>query len=142
MPNQGSKNPRVYSGSIKKILTGFLIVAIAFLSLVALLLTLARAEPTPNRRNNLGVVQTFDNPYTYLLALPVDGTQVEGGFVVRFWDFGMPELIDHSILFCDIGDKFDGKQGPLVIVYETQAHHMNHGIACKELKAVFEVKGD
>jgi len=125
---------------MKKVFTGFVILAVAFLSLVALLLTLAHAEPTPNRKNSLGVLQTFDNPYTYLFALPIDGKQVEGGFSVRFWDFGMPQLIDHSVLFCDIEDKFDGKRGPLIVVYETQAHHMSSGIGCHDLKAVFEVK--
>jgi hypothetical protein len=125
---------------MKKVVVGFLILALIFVITAAIMIGTGHAEPSHNRKNSLGVLQTWNNPYTYLLALPVEGKQVEGGFTVRFWDFGMPELIDHTVFFCDISDKFDGKKGVLVVVYETQAHRKANGLGCHYIKYVGEVK--
>jgi hypothetical protein len=126
---------------IKKAVVSFLILALVFVITAAIMIATGHAEPSQNRKNSLGVLQTWDNPYTYLLALPIEGKEVEGGFTVRFWDFGMPAMIDHTVFFCDArADKFDGKKGVLVMVYETQAHHKTAGIGCHDLKYVGEVK--
>lgn len=117
-----------------------IILALTFMIMAAIFIASGHAEPILNRKNSLGVVQTWDNPYTYLLALPVEGNQIDGGFTVRFWDFGMPELIDHTVFFCGASNAFDGKRGVLVIMYKTEAHHMTKGVGCHELKGVYELK--
>jgi hypothetical protein len=112
------------------------------IALLTTLLTLAAmAEPTHNRPNSLGVSEVYSNPYSYLLALPIEGTAVDGGVSIRFWPFGTPQLYDETVYFCKVGDEFDGKRGVLIIVYETRAHRLHQGIACHNLISVFEVNG-
>ena len=101
----------------------------------------AHGSTTKARPNSLGVEEVFYNPYAYLLALPVDGTVMDGVSSIRFKPYGTPELYDESILFCgEVTKEFDGKQGVLVIVYEKVGHRLHEGLACHELESVFEVK--
>jgi hypothetical protein len=47
------------------------------------------------------------------------------------------------VLFCgDVSESFNNKTGPLVVTYRAQASQMYKGIACHDLKSVFELKGD
>jgi hypothetical protein len=118
---------------------------ITVLSLIAMLcfcmIALGHAETTKARPNSLGVPQYIINPYTYLLGLPVDGQILEGKYTnIRFWPYGTPSLFDQSVLFCgDVASQFT-KTGPVVVTYRTQASQMYKGIACHDLKSVFEVK--
>jgi len=122
---------------VKTTLLGML----AVLEALMLLSILSHASGTvPNRRNSLGISEVYNNSNTYLLALPIAGQEVEGGYNIRFWPYNTPSLYDETVFFCDIGDKFDGKTGPLVIVYETRAHQAHSGIGCHELRAVFQTK--
>jgi len=128
---------------VKKALASFLILALAFLALVAVLIATGHASTTAgNRTNSLGVSETYQNPYTYLLAIPIDGQLIEGKYTnIRLWPFGTPALYDFSLLFCgDVTEKFEGKSGVLVLTYETRAHAMYKGVACQELLGVSEVK--
>lgn len=104
-------------------------------------ITLGFAEPTKMIENSLGVNEVYINPYSYILALPIDGEVIDGKYTnIRVAPYGTPELFDVSILFCeDVTPIFADKEGPVVIVYETRAHAMHKGIPCKTIKAVFEV---
>jgi hypothetical protein len=108
------------------------------------MIALGKAEPINNRPNSLGVTESYQNPNTYLLALPVDATVLDGGkyIAIRFEPFYTAALYDETVLFCDGNsvDQFQGKSGVLIITYETRAHQMYKGIACHHLIAVFEVK--
>jgi len=127
---------RAVLGSIILLLLGFLLFA-AFLSV------LSHGMPTKARPNTLGVSDFYNNPYTYLLAKPIDGQVFSGGYTnIRFAPYAAADFYDLSILFCgDVSDQFDGKSGVLVIVYKIQGTHKYRGIGCHELVGVFEVKG-
>jgi hypothetical protein len=122
-------------------------VAAAIILGVAILFTLAvtrafgsTAQPRPN---SLGVTETYQNPMTYLLALPIDGKILDGRFTnIRFQPYAAASLFDESILFCgDVSDQFDGKSGPLVMTYRTQASGMFEGVGCHTLVSAFTVNG-
>ena len=113
---------------------------------IALLFTLeigrVFGETTPiNRPNSLGVSETYQNPVTYLFGLPKDGQVLDGRFTnIRVQPYATPILFDQSTLFCgDVSSMFDGKVGPVVITYRTQAAGMYQGIGCHELISVFTV---
>lgn len=119
--------------------------ALVFLSLFAVLIATGHAETFTNRPNSLGISETYTNPNTYLLAVPMEATALENGkyFNIRFAPYNTYALYDESILFCGgevVLEKFKDKNGVLVITYETRAHSMYKGIACHELVSVFEVK--
>ena len=110
----------------------------------ALLIGKAFGSTTPQPRpNSLGVQETYQNPNTYLVALPVDGKILDGRFTnIRFQPYAAAALFDESILFCgDVTDQFEGKLGPLVITYRTQAAGKYQGVGCHELVSVFKVNG-
>lgn len=112
-----------------------------------LLLTLfssAAISKKPNT-NSLGTVQYQSNPYTYFEGSLVSGAIIEPGVNLRFQPRGTYNLFTQEILFCDyntVAQKFSGKQGLLVLSYETVAHRMIQGIGCHSLRSVDEVKED
>jgi len=113
---------------------GLILTLAGFLVFFAFFYGVANASTTlGNRPNSLGVLEIYQNPYAYLLALPIDGQILDGKFTnVRFWPYGTPTLYDESFLFCgDVADQFINK--PMVIIYEKQAHRMYQGISCHEL---------
>ena len=99
------------------------------------------AHDSQPRRNSLGVLESYRNTNTYLFALPVDGKVLDGHFTnIRFKPYAAPILYDESILFCgDVTEKFQGKLGPLVVTYRTQASGKYEGVGCHELLSVFQV---
>ena len=118
---------------------------ITVLSLIAMLcfcmIALGHAETTKARPNSLGVPEEMHNSYTYLLGLPIDGQILDGKDTnIRFWPYGTPALFDQTILFCGITDAFNGKTGPVVVTYRTQASRVYQGVPCHDLKSVFEIK--
>ena len=94
------------------------------------------------RPNSLGVRESYQNPNTYLLALPVDGQILDGRFTnIRFQPYAAA-MFDTSILFCgDVTEEFAGKSGPLTVTYSTRASGMYRGIGCHNLVSVFTVNG-
>jgi hypothetical protein len=116
-----------------------------FCLIIALALLCVRelhCSTTHPRPNILGVNETYQNPNTYLLALPVEGQIIDERFTnIRFAPYNAAALFDESILFCgDVTDEFKGKNGTLVITYLTQASGMYRGIGCHKLVSVFELK--
>jgi len=97
------------------------------------------AQPRPN---SLGVYETYQNPYSYLLALPVDGQIFDGKYTnIKFQPYAAAALFTPTILFCgDVTGYFNGKHGPVVIVYRTQSSAMYRGIGCHDLMGVFMVE--
>jgi hypothetical protein len=93
--------------------------------------------------NSLGVVQYQSNPYTYFEGSLVSGAIIEPGVNLRFQPRGTYNLFTQEILFCDydtVSQKFSGKQGLLVLSYETVAHRTIQGIGCHDLRSVDVVK--
>ena len=122
-------------------MVSLLVLALIFLILAAVMIATGHASTTSgNRPNSLGVLETYQNPYAYLLALPIDGQVLDGQFTnIRFWPYGTPSLYDESILFCgDVSNQFTNK--PMVVTYEKQAHHMYQGIPCHELLGAILLK--
>jgi hypothetical protein len=119
-----------------------LIAAVFALIMLVGEVVLADIKP-PNRPNSVGVDETYQNPNTYLLALPVDGQILDGRFTnIRFQPYATAALFDQTVLFCgDVTEQFDGKRGPVVLTYLTQASGMYQGVGCHTLLSVFEVKG-
>ena len=97
--------------------------------------------PTSKRPNGLGVSEIYQNPNTYLIALPVEGQILDGKYTnIRFQPYATAELFDESILFCgNAAEQFDGKSGPVAITYRTRAAGMYRGVGCHELISVFSV---
>lgn len=112
-----------------------------------LLIDSARAHGTTTpapRPNSLGVHETYQNPNTYILALPLDGQILDGRFTnIRFAPYAAAALFDQTILFCgDVTEQFEGKTGPVTVTYRTQASGMYRGVGCHELISVFMVHFD
>jgi hypothetical protein len=120
------------------------LITISFLALMLLLgVAAAIASPSqPNRQNSFGVSEIYQNPNTYLLALPIAGQVLDERFTnIRFQPYAAAVLYDESILFCgDVTDKFNGMTGVLVVTYRTQASGKYQGVGCHELLSVFQVK--
>lgn len=111
------------------------------IALIALATDRLYGESTKHISNGLGVPEYTSNPWSYILALPLDGEVLDGKYTnVRISPYGTPELFDQSLLFCgDVTENLTGKEGPMVFVYRTQASRVYQGVACYELKAIFEV---
>jgi hypothetical protein len=126
---------------VKKLVALFTSVAILFLIIAAVLIATGHASTTKARPNSLGVLETYQNPNQYLLALPVDGQILEGQYTnIRFQPFATAALYDETLLFCgNVAYMFDGKRGPVVVTYRKQASRLYKGVACHDLIAVFEV---
>lgn len=126
---------------MKKTIAIVLSVAIMLWVIAALLIAIGHSSTTGNRPNSLGISETMQNPYTYLLALPINGQILDGQYTnIRFQPYGAPALYDESLLFCgDVTDQFDGKHGPVVVTYRKQATRLYKGVACRDLLSVFEV---
>lgn len=126
---------------MKKLVASLVALALMFLVLAAVLIATGHATTTNNRPNTLGASQIYTNPYTYLLALPIDGQILEGKYTnIRFQPYATANLYDESVLFCgDVADMFNGKHGPVVVTYRTQASRLYKGSACHALLSVFEV---
>jgi hypothetical protein len=126
---------------MKRLQYAILLAAITGL-IVAFVLVATGHSSVDNRPNSLGVSQIYTNPYTYLLALPVDGQVLEGKATsIRFKPYAAADLFDISVLFCgDVTEQFDGKTGPLIVTYRIQAGRMYKGVGCHDLVSVFQVK--
>lgn len=120
------------------------ILAVMILFALAVSAVFAHGMPTSKRPNNLGVYETYQNPNTYLLALPVDGKILgeESRFTnVRFQPYNAAAMFDESVLFCgDVSEAFMKASGVVVVTYLTKAAGMYEGIGCHELVSVFGVK--
>ena len=121
---------------------GFVISSWLILLLLSISIGLAAAVATEHKRSNsVGVLETYHNPNTYLFALPIDGQILDGRFMnIRFKPYAAAALYDETVLFCgDVTEQFDGKTGPLIITYRTQASGMYQGVGCHELISAFQV---
>lgn len=82
----------------------------------------AQASVSHKHQNSLGAVISDDNPYVYLMGLPVDGKVFEDNhriytnIAVR--PFGTDMLHTEQVLFCgNETESFNGMTGVLVIAY-------------------------
>ena len=118
----------------------FIIFVLLFMFGVVVSIAHGSTTPAP-RPNGLGVSETYSNPNTYLLALPVDGQIFEGRFTnIRFKPYATSDLFDETVLFCgDVTEMFAGKTGTVIITYRTQASGKFQGVGCHTLIGVFEV---
>ena len=127
---------------MKKAVVALLILALTFLAFVAIMIATGHAEPTKNRPNSLGISETYQNPYAYLLAEPIEVTLLDGSKYtnVRFWPYATPALYEETVLFC--GDQSDYfSREPIILTYEKQAHSMYQGISCHKLVGALSIQG-
>jgi hypothetical protein len=119
----------------------FIILVLLFMLGVAISIAHGKTTPAP-RPNSLEAINQIYNPYTYLLALPIDGQILNERYTnIRFAPYAAPDLYDQSILFCgDVTPMFNGKTGVVAITYRIQSSKMYQGISCHELLSVFQVK--
>ena len=95
---------------------------------------------TTARPNGLGVLQTYENQYTYMVGSParVGLFEHNGNYYtnVGFKAFGASMLNTETILFCgDLTGTFtDGRLR--VVVYRTQAAHAYQGVGCHDILRV------
>jgi hypothetical protein len=128
---------------MKRVVTSFIVLALTLLMIAAVLITTGHTSTTSDHRgSSLGVLEVYQNPYTYLVAVPVDGQILEEKYTnIRFWPYATDLLYDETVLFCgDVTPAFDNKTGVLVITYRTRASHLYKGLACHDIVSVFEVK--
>ena len=126
----------------KKFAAKILLLGVFVAAVVVALVFEAYGTPSRPKAGERVVDETYQNPQTYLLALPVDGKILDGRFTnIRFQPYGTALLYDQSILFCgDVADEFV-TSGVIVVAYKTQASGRYQGIGCHELTGVFELKG-
>lgn len=120
---------------IRKLIGGFLLSFI-----IALMLTcgaeLSHGTTQP-RPNSLGVFQTYNSPYSYMIGAPVRVNlyQYDGRYFtnVEFKALGASMLNTVPILFCGNAlDQFgDGRLR--AVTYRTQAARSFRGIGCHEI---------
>jgi hypothetical protein len=128
---------------MKKVVAALVALALVFMVIVAVLIATGHASTTSDHRgSSLGVLEVYQNPYTYLVAVPVDGQILEEKYTnIRFWPYATDLLYDETVLFCgDVTPAFDNKTGVLVITYRTRASHLYKGLSCHDIVSVFEVK--
>src|SRR5208282_2186956 len=129
----------------------FLYGTLLFLLITSVLLAFGKASVRGNARpNSVGVSETYQNPNTYLIALPIDGQILSTGQVldrssqftnIRFSPLATAALYDETVLFCgDVTPMFKDKQGTVALVYRTQASGKFQGIGCHDLLGVYEIK--
>jgi hypothetical protein len=113
----------------------------ALLIIIAVLVSISDASTTAPRPNSIGAVTEYSNPYTYLLALPVDGQIFEDKYTsLTLQPYGSAAFYKVTILFCgDVSGVLEGKGGPMVFTYRVQASRLYQGAACHDLLSAFEV---
>ena len=127
---------------MRKVVASLMALALTFLAIVAVLIATGHASTTQPRPNTLGATNQMYNPFSYLIALPIDGQILEGKYTnIRFAPYAAPNLYDETLLFCgDVTGMFDGKQGVVAITYRTQASRAYRGIGCHELLSIFQIE--
>ena len=127
---------------MKKVVAALMALALTFLVLIAVLIATGHASTTQPRPNAIGAPNQMYNPFSYLIALPIDGQILEGKYTnIRFAPYAAPNLYDETLLFCgDVTGMFDGKQGVVAITYRTQASRAYRGIGCHELLSIFQIE--
>ena len=125
--------------------TSLVILSILLGLLLALCVVDAQASVSHKHQNGLGVVISDDNPYIYLMGLPVDSKVFEDNhriytnIAVR--PYGTDMLHTEQLLLC--GNEtvsFDGMTGVLVITYRREASYSAGGVGCHDLLKVFQVE--
>ena len=127
----------------KKFAAKILLLGAIVAAVVVALVFEAHGSPSRPKTGEPGIGETYQNPQTYLLALPVDGKILDGRFTnIRFQPYGAALFDEPSILFCgNVADEFVRTAGVIVVAYKTQASGRYQGIGCHELTGVFELKG-
>ena len=127
---------------MRKVVAALMALALTFLVLIAVLIATGHASTTQPRPNAIGAPNQMYNPFSYLIALPIDGQILEGKYTnIRFAPYAAPNLYDETLLFCgDVTGMFDGKQGVVAITYRTQASRAYRGIGCHELLSIFQIE--
>jgi len=136
----------ISSGGVMKIAAWMVLVLFAIVMFFcgAILAHGSTSNPRINRPNSLGISESYQNSNEYLFAQPIDGQILEyeedHATNVRFSPYNTPALYDESVLFCGmVADFFQGKTGPLVVTYDKIAHRRFNGVACHDLRSVFQV---
>lgn len=126
----------------KKILDEYiiapLVVILLILSLVLLMsCPVAQAETVENRKNSLGVLQTYDNPWAYMVGSPVhvDLFESNGTYYtnVVFKALGASLLNTQTLLFCGNQLSAFGDGRLRAVTYRNSATRSYRGVGCHEV---------
>lgn len=92
---------------------------------------------TPNRRNSLGVSQTYDNQMTYMFGAVLHADEIGGRVTnVTFQPYGSSLIYTEPILFCgDQTAKFPTGQ-MVIATYRKTATRMYREVACHDVYKV------
>ena len=96
-----------------------------------------------NRSNAFGAVIYQRNPNSYLAGSVTEVFDIENekGLVVRVQPISTYAQFTDDILFCGFPvDMLQGKENPMVLVWETTAHRTVNGVGCHRLVSVQEIK--
>ena len=119
------------------------IVLFLILALMATcLMPLAHGATTHPRPNSLGLSQTYQNPYVYMLGTIEHADVLSNATVVDFKPFGASLLDIESILFCgDLSRELEeGDNTTLyVFTYRQQTTQMYHGIGCHDVFRILQL---
>jgi hypothetical protein len=118
----------------------FIVLLVLFTLFFGVIFAHGSTHPRPN---SVGVNQFYENNNSYMFALPIAGTVMDGATSIRFQPYNTMSLYEESVLFCgDVSNSFRGKSGPIVVTYDRVAHRMYRGVACHDIVSVFEVHAD
>jgi hypothetical protein len=122
------------------------LVGLTFIVLLVLLKAGHCATTSTQKEHNnnaFGAVIYQENPYAYIAGYAGEVFEVGShqGMVLRVQPISTYEQFTVDILFCGYPvDLFQGKENPIVLVFEKQDHRMIQGIGCHRLVAVKEIK--
>jgi hypothetical protein len=122
------------------------LILLAIFMLVTILVLCGRGHcmTTSKHQDRISVIVEQTNPNSFIAGSVTNvefaGNPENYGMVVRVQPLKSYILYTEDILLCgNPSDEFAGHRNPMVLVYETQSHHMVEGIGCHELRAVRDV---
>lgn len=126
----------------KEILDRYIIAPLVFIILILSLMLVmscpvAHGETIENRKNNLGVLQTYDSPWMYMVGSPVRVNVFEekGQYYtnVEFKALGASLLNTVPIMFCGDQESAFGDGRLRAVTYRITATRSYRGVGCHEI---------
>ena len=121
-----------------KIGAGVILILI-LLMMISCLIPLAHGSATSPRPNSLGLSQSYENPYVYMVGTVTHVDAFSNVTNVTFQPFGASLLDTETILFCgNLVNEFDG--GMYIVAYRQQARRTYRGVACHEIYKIIQIE--
>lgn len=121
-----------------KISAGIILIFI-LLMMMTCVMPLAHSSTTQPRPNSLGLSQSYENPYVYMVGTVTHVDAFSNVTNVTFQPFGASVLDTETILFCgDLINEFDGRM--YIVAYRQRARRAYRGVACHEIYKVISIE--